>query len=212
MPIRASNEGQVLGVSDREIVDDLAGQARHLSQDSDPQALIAWGSELVEHQNTPELSAVLFQRLGPEETARLLRLTAFAADRSQSYPDEMEATLDALKTTLASGSTRMDDASDFANELGCWLLPTELSDEENAELVANGGLPLAGLAALAQILRGTSFGPDFLAGLAERVEHFERSGAADPAEYYQLMTPARFDDYQARNISALLAEQRARHS
>jgi len=210
MAIRTCDVDQDLDASGRAIVDDLAAQARGLSQDSDPKALIAWGSELARHQHDPELSAALFQRLGPEETARLLRLTGFAADRSQTYPGEMEATLDAFKAALAGGSTRMDDAAGFADELGRWLLPTELSDDENAALVANGGLPSTGPAVLAQILRGTSFAPGFVAGLADRVEHFERSGAADPVEYYRLMTPTRFDSYRTRDIAALLAAQRAR--
>lgn len=211
MLITTSDQGQDLDVSEREVAGDLVARAQALSQDSDPEALIAWGTALARHQHDEAVAAAVFEQLGAEETARLLRLTGFAADRSQTFPEEMEATLDAFKTALASGSARMADAADFASELGRWLLPTELSEEENAGMVANGGLPLTGPAVLAQILRGTTFAPRFLAGLTDRVERFERSGAADPVEYYRLMTPTRFDDYRPRDIAALLADQRAQH-
>lgn len=210
MLITTSDEDHDLDVSAREVVDDLVARAGALSQDSDPEALIAWGSGLARHQHDAAVSAAVFEQLGAEETARLLRLTGFAADRSQTYPEEMEATLEAFKTALASGSSRMDDAAGFASELGRWLLPTELTEEETAGLVANGGLPLTGPAVLAQILRGTTFAPGFLAGLADRIAHFERSGAADPVEYYRLMTPTRVDDYRPWNIAALVSEQPGR--
>jgi hypothetical protein len=192
-----------------EVVHSLAREAKSLRQDSDPKDLVTFGIELTKYQDDPKPMARLFEQLGPEGTAQLLRLTTFAADRSQSYPTEMEHTLTTLKTALANGSSQLRDAEGFADELGRWLLPTELSDEENADLVAHGGLPLSGPAALAQILRGTSFDADFLTGLAGRVEHFERSGDVDPVDYYKLMTPTRFDDYQTRDISGLLFEQLA---
>jgi len=187
--------------------DDLARQANGLSQGSEPEELIGWGSGLADHRDAPEQMARLFEQLGPEETARLLRLTGFAADRSQSYATEMVETLVAFKTALAGGSFHMADAEGFANELGRWLLPTELSDEEQRVLRESGGLPLVGPSVLAQILRGTSFDLAFLTGLAERVWSFERSGAVDPAEYYQLMTPARYDDYRTRDVARLIADQ-----
>lgn len=193
------------------VVNGLAREAKGLRQDSDPKDLVTFGTDLAEHLDDPALMARLFDEVGPEGTAQLLRLATFAADRSQSYPTEMEHTLTVLKTALANASGQLRDAEGFADELGRWLLPTELSEEENAELLANGGLPLSGPAALAQILRGMSFGADFLTGLAERVEHFERSGEVDPVDYYKLMTPTRFDDYQPRDISALLFEQLAHH-
>lgn len=194
------------------VVDGLAREAKVLRQDSDPKDLITFGTDLAEHQDDPGLMASLFEQLGPEGTALLLRLTTFAADRSQSYPAEMEHTLASLKTALANGSHQLRDAEGFAGELGRWLLPTELSEEENADLVANGGLPLSGPAALAQILRDTSYAPAFLTGLAGRVERFERSGKVDPADYYRSMTPTRFDDYRARDISGLLFEHLDHHS
>ncbi len=207
MLITTSDEDQGLDVSEREVIDDLVTRARALSQDSDPESLIAWGAALARYQHDDALSAAVFEQLGAEETARLLRLTGFAADRSQTYPEEMRATLEAFKTALASGSAKMADAADFASELGRWLLPTELTEEENAGLVANGGLPLTGPAVLAQILRGTTLAPGFVAGLADRIAHFERSGAADPVEYYRLMTPTRVDDYRPWNIAALVSQQ-----
>lgn len=191
-------------------IDTLAEQARDLAQDSDPRDLLSWGDDLSRHQANAPLMGALFDEVGPEETARLLRLTTFAADRSQTYPAELTATLAAFKTALSAGSTMLADARGFADELGRWLLPTELDEDESADLVANGGLPLSGPAALAQILRGTSFGSDFLTGLAERVEHFEQSGKVDPTDYYRRMTPSRFDDYRARDIAGLLVEQRER--
>lgn len=188
-------------------IDGLVQQARDLAQDSAPEELLGWGGDLARHQRDAALMAALFDAVGPEETARLLRLTTFAADRSQSYPTEMAETLTALKTALSAGSARLTDPRGFADELGRWLLPTELDDHEHADLAANGGLPLAGPAALAQILRDTSFAPDFLAGLARRVEHFEQSGKVDPVEYYRKMTPSRFDGYQPRDIGGLLGQQ-----
>jgi hypothetical protein len=194
--------------SDEGEIDGLAQRARVLGQDSAPEDLLGWGGDLARHQRDAARMAALFDEVGPEETARLLRLTTFAADRSQTYPTEMAETLTAFKTALSAGSTRLTDPRAFADELGRWLLPTELDDHEHADLTANGGLPLAGPAALAQILRDTSFDPEFLAGLAGRVEHFEQSGKVDPGEYYRRMTPSRFDDYQARDIAGLLGEQR----
>jgi hypothetical protein len=189
-------------------IDDLVERARGLGQDSAPEALLSWGGRLAGHQHQAVLMAALFDAIGPEVTARLLRLTTFAADRSQSYATEMAETLTAFKTALSAGSTRLSDPEGFADELGRWLLPTELADHEHAHLAANGGLPFSGPAALAQILRDTSFAPGFLTGLAGRVEHFEQSGKVDPQEYYRQMTPSRFDGYQARDIAGLLGDQR----
>lgn len=189
-------------------IEGLVQQARELGQDSAPEELLGWGGDLARHQRDGARMAALFEQVGPADTARLLRLTTFAADRSQSYATEMAETLTAFKTALSAGSARLTDPRGFADELGRWLLPPELDDHEHAALAANGGLPLAGPAALAQILRDTSFAPDFLAGLAARVEHFEQSGKVDPIEYYRKMTPSRFDGYQPRDIAGLLGQQR----
>ncbi|MEZ0577905.1 hypothetical protein [Nocardioides sp. MH1] len=189
---------------------DLAGQARSLSQDSQPADLIAWGALLGARKDDQALAAELFEELGPRETARLLRLAGFAADRSQTFPLEMVETLEAMKATIAGGSQRFADARGFADELARWLLPTELTDDEHGQLLGNGGLPLAGPSALAQLLLGTRLHPEFLAGLRERVDHFERSGKVDPLDYYRRTTPARFDDYRPRDISSLLDDQQRR--
>src|SRR5690349_20448559 len=137
------SEADYLGSGQGEI-DTLAKQARDLGQDSDPRDLLGWGDDLARYQADADLMAALFDEVGPERTAQLLRLTTFAADRSQTYPDEMTATLAAIKAALSTGSTRLPDARGFADELARWLLPPELDDDENAHLAANGGLPLSG--------------------------------------------------------------------
>src|SRR5204863_5976500 len=126
-PRRVSEEGHCDGpdrVPVKEILDKLAREAKGLRQDSDPEDLVTFGTDLAKCQDDPELMARLFEQLGPETTAQVLRLTTFAADRSQSYPKEMEHTLGALKTALANGSSQLRDAGGFADELGRWLLPT----------------------------------------------------------------------------------------
>lgn len=189
------------------ISETLAQQARRLSQDSPPTDLIEWGRHLARCQGVPAQMAALFDRLGPQETARLLRLATFAADRSHSFPLEMAETLTTFTTALATGSAGLADPRGFADELARWLLPPELSDDEQEDLLAHGGLPLCGPAALAQLVRGPSFAPDFLAGLADRVAHFEGTGKVDPADYYQHMTPSRYDDYLPHDIADLLFGQ-----
>jgi hypothetical protein len=208
MAIDATESRVVEAPAERDVLGDLVATGHRLRQDSAPEELIAWGEDLAQHEQDPRFTAALFHRLGPQVTAGLLRLTTFAADRSQTYAAKMTDTLTAFKTALATASSRLPDAESFAEELARWLLPTELTDREHADLVQHGGLPLSGPSALAQVLCGTSFAQPFLDGLAARVRHFEESGAVDPVGYYRQMTPARFDDYRARDIAGLIDEQR----
>lgn len=194
---------------------ELAGRMSAIELDTDADDLEDLAELLARHNTEGPVMAAAYDELGPEETAitfaNLVQKVAVRGDNQDFYTDLAASMRTGLAT--ASGSGLMEDPHEFAYELSRWLNGTaeDHSQDENDTLLEKHVLA-AGPATLAYLLQGPTFGSDFTVGVADYVDHFERSGYVDdPASFYDLNTRTTLTGDKPFDIADLAFRQLSEH-